>query len=512
MKTLDRTSAFVSRHFHWVAFAVAAAAILAHGVYLQPWTLDDAYINMRYAENFAQGHGLVFNPGSRVEGYTAVLWVVLLGVGKFFGWEPEAAAKVLGAFFAIGCLLLLANTHKFIEQVDQRVSVAATLFLGTCGVFSVWAMGGMEVPMVAFWVLLSILLHYRSKAAPDDKLLACLVGVTCALATWSRPESGLVFVVLWVDRFVDGVRNRNRAFLYFGLAFVGLYLPYFVWRYLYYGYLLPNTFYAKVGGTWAQLARGARYLGEFAWVSLFVLAPAMAAIFFCGSVARRYVRIDVVIWFFVLHTAYVVGVGGDLMPAYRFFAPNMPVICLLAALAVGALSQSRVGLAATLTAIVAFNVLQSVYHGELNERVVNRLVGRAGKEVGIWMRDHFPPDTVIAVNAAGSVPYFSGFEAIDMLGLNDTHIAHRKMPDMGRDKAGHEKGDGAYVLAAKPDVIQLGSSLGRKTPLFVSGREMYRSQEFQESYELRSYRLPSGRNLWLYERKESGRHESGDGP
>ncbi len=128
------------------------------------------------------------------------------------------------------------------------------------------------------------------------------------------------------------------------------------------------------------------------------------------------------------------------------------------------------------------------------------------------MRDHFPPDTVIAVNAAGSVPYFSGFEAIDMLGLNDTHIAHRKMPDMGRGKAGHEKGDGAYVLAAKPDVIQLGSSLGRKTPLFVSGREMYRSQEFQESYELRSYRLPSGQNLWLYERKESGRHESGDGP
>jgi hypothetical protein len=332
------------------------------------------------------------------------------------------------------------------------------------------------------------------------------------LATWSRPESALVFVVLWVDRLIDGVRNRNLAFLYFGLAFVGLYLPYFAWRYLYYGYLLPNTFYAKVGGTWAQLARGARYLGEFAWVALFVLVPAMAAIFFGGSVARKYVRIDVVIWFFVLHLAYVVGVGGDLMPAYRFFAPAMPVVCLLAALAVGALSQSRVGVAATLTAIVAFNVLQSVYHEELHERVVNRLVGRAGKEVGLWMRDHFPSDTVIAVNAAGSVPYFSGFEAIDMLGLNDTHIAHREMPDMGKGKAGHEKGDGAYVLAAEPDVIQLGSSLGRKTPRFVSGREMYRSQEFQENYELHTYRLSSGRTLWLYERKQPGRRESHDGP
>ena len=40
---------------------------------------DDAMISMRYARNFVQGHGLVWNAGERpVEGYTNPLWVLLM--------------------------------------------------------------------------------------------------------------------------------------------------------------------------------------------------------------------------------------------------------------------------------------------------------------------------------------------------------------------------------------------------------------------------------------------------
>ena len=40
-------------------------------------TQDDAYISFRYADNLVNGHGLVFNPGERVEGITNLLWTVL---------------------------------------------------------------------------------------------------------------------------------------------------------------------------------------------------------------------------------------------------------------------------------------------------------------------------------------------------------------------------------------------------------------------------------------------------
>src|SRR5689334_12867356 len=42
------------------------------------WGTDDAYISYRYAQNLVAGQGLVFNPGERVEGYSNLLYVLLL--------------------------------------------------------------------------------------------------------------------------------------------------------------------------------------------------------------------------------------------------------------------------------------------------------------------------------------------------------------------------------------------------------------------------------------------------
>ena len=39
------------------------------------WFLtDDAFISFRYVRNLLEGHGLVFNPGERGEGYSNFLW------------------------------------------------------------------------------------------------------------------------------------------------------------------------------------------------------------------------------------------------------------------------------------------------------------------------------------------------------------------------------------------------------------------------------------------------------
>jgi len=42
----------------------------------EPYLLDDAFISFRYARNLVEGHGLVYNPGERVEGYTNLLWTL----------------------------------------------------------------------------------------------------------------------------------------------------------------------------------------------------------------------------------------------------------------------------------------------------------------------------------------------------------------------------------------------------------------------------------------------------
>ena len=70
------------------------------------FTVDDSFISLRFAENWANGSGLVFNPGERVEGYSNFLWTLVLGVLAKAGIQQQAgpfalliATKLLGCAF-----------------------------------------------------------------------------------------------------------------------------------------------------------------------------------------------------------------------------------------------------------------------------------------------------------------------------------------------------------------------------------------------------------------------------
>src|ERR1700738_1680717 len=72
-------------------WATAALVVAALFLWLteqcRPFTIDDAFISFRYAENLARGAGLVYNPGERVEGYTNFLWVLIIAAVYRLGGE-----------------------------------------------------------------------------------------------------------------------------------------------------------------------------------------------------------------------------------------------------------------------------------------------------------------------------------------------------------------------------------------------------------------------------------------
>src|SRR5690242_17979411 len=83
-------------------------AVAARGVRTDQY---DAFISMRYARNLALGHGPVFNPGERVEGYTNFLWTLILWIPEHFGWSAPAFSVVLTiplAVVTVGLALRLA--------------------------------------------------------------------------------------------------------------------------------------------------------------------------------------------------------------------------------------------------------------------------------------------------------------------------------------------------------------------------------------------------------------------
>jgi hypothetical protein len=97
---------------------------------------------------------------------------------------------------------------------------------------------------------------------------------------------------------------------------------------------------------------------------------------------------------------------------------------------------------------------------------------------------------------------------IDMLGLADEHIAHATASEMGRGRAGHEKGDGAYVLSRKPAYVLLGNVAVLPRALSEeempsklvqrSEREIWALPEFHRDYERVAVRLAdSGPFQWF---------------
>lgn len=126
---------------------------------------------------------------------------------------------------------------------------------------------------------------------------------------------------------------------------------------------------------------------------------------------------------------------------------------------------------------------------------------RLGRAVGEWLRDNYPDTTRVATNGAGSLPYFARLPVIDMLGLTDRHIA-RAVPDRSQ-WTGHEKGDGAYVLRRRPQIIILGGPEGSEEPWpFPGDRQIAASPAFRAVYRMRRVAL-DGFDFVFYERTET---------
>jgi arabinofuranosyltransferase len=482
----------------YTAILFSLLFLLIYSLYIQPWIFDDAFIFFRYAENLNDGIGLVFNAGEKVEGYSSFLWVILMAIGDLAGIALVVFSRIMGLIFAAGCIFLTAYSYKFIDGITPGTSSIATLFLGTSGIFLPWGVSGIETTMFAFLVLLTVL-YYMSIRETGSRRDFSLFGVIAGIATLARPEGGLIFAVLILDQVVRQKSRKRHVYLYSVVLFSALLVPHFIWRFAYYGYPLPNSFYAKVGFGLSQIFRGCKYLVKFAIPTLVIILPIIDPSIVYG-LTKRYRFVYPMLITAAVYVLYIIYIGGDYMPGIRFFTPVIAILCILSAHAIN-VGYNRKIIPILVFITVIYNVyMLSFYY--ITPQIILEPVAEAGKEVGLWLKENADPDAVIATNTAGSIPYYSRLKTIDMLGLNDAHIAHRKMADMGTRYAGHEKADGRYVLDRKPDYIQFWSSLGFETPVFRSDEELYELPEFHRQYELKRIILPSGKILMIFERRK----------
>ena len=312
------------RRWPWVLLLVAVqAAICLH--YAKFALIDDAFIAMRYAVNFVNGQGLVFNPGEYVEGYTCFLWVLMLAACAALGLDPVIASKLLGALFL---LLTLVVTAWFFPTDPKRqvwsVLVAPALFAANAAV-SMWAVHGLETAMFTLLVTLALRADLRDHGG--ERFRAGWSAVGYALATLARPEGAGLFgasVLFWIvsrpGRLLEGAIWRHL------LGYAAIVAPYWLWRLDYYGLPLPNTFYAKVGLSLPVVLRGMDYVLDFFAGPGALLFLALVAVLLVG---RRERRLAFLGWILGAYLLMVALEGGDAFPAHRFMVPICPVLYLL---------------------------------------------------------------------------------------------------------------------------------------------------------------------------------------
>jgi len=432
-------------------------------------TFDDVFITFRYGQHLAEGFGLVWNRGEPpVEGYTSTLGVLVAALSVTFGVYPLATAKIMGGLAAIVTLGLILHSGQILSRGERAIAAGLLLLSPDVAYHS---MSGMEnawtLPLVTYLVIKH--LDLPSFTPRTMAGVAAVLGGLCLL----RPEGHLIaglFLALHGWRWSRGELSPRLFWTLAGPVLVALVLFHGA-RLVWFGSLLPNTYYAKhTGGDFVGTAlTGSLYLGQrfFHVYGLFWVLAVWNALRAGTAVSRVYLALLVAFPLFVL------TVGGDDLTfgGARLLLPILPVIWLGAARGVASMALPRMAAAGALLAMVAvgagINVVWYVdttrtVYGQTglstsvpaailaaNRAHLRQLATPTPLPVSRYLSETLAPGDSIAVPWAGRVPFETGLPTIDLLGLNDRHIAHLPKTQRGIDV----KYDASYVLARRPRVI-----------------------------------------------------------
>jgi arabinofuranosyltransferase len=321
------------------AALIAMAGAIAVLAFSSLSLIDDTYISVRYAYNLNAGLGLVYNPGEHVEGYSNLLWTLLLTVPLRLGLAVDTFAIVAGMVFGI---LAILDAWRILRQVGVGVwwSHAAIIPLAFNADYWLSVTNGLEGGLFSFLLLRTVYLVLRGNAF----LVAGLCG---GLLFITRPEGLIVvpvcalFLLMRTTVGPDGsLKSRIRAVLSLGIPWLAIVVLVTMWRLLYYHAWLPNTVVAKAPPhLWSvyqtNIQAGIQYWESFLQaVPVFVLGALVAPAF-----GWRHPVIYLALALPAIEVPTVLVNGGDWMPHYRLIIVYLPLLAVLLGVALEELAS-----------------------------------------------------------------------------------------------------------------------------------------------------------------------------
>lgn len=312
------------------------------------WLGDDAYITFRVVWNALHGYGLVFNPGERVQAYTHPLWMIVMTAAHAITREFFFTALAVSYGFALAAILVVLRSAR-----ELTAGIVAFLALVSSKAFIDYTSSGLEYPLSYLLLALFYVRFLTVSDAPltDNDLRR--FGVLAGLSFVNRMDTVLLVAPALAWLTIRAMRGRGERVLPLVIGFGAPAAAWLMFAMVYYGFPLPNTYYAKVAtGIPSSLLhrQGLAYVfNSFSHdpITLGTIGLAIALSISAGLPIRLAATGS------TLYVAYTISVGGDFMSG-RFFA--MPfLVSVLAVLQIGR-SMTPAYFAAAGTTLVVYNV------------------------------------------------------------------------------------------------------------------------------------------------------------
>jgi arabinofuranosyltransferase len=466
----DTASAMLplDKRVRWVSWALPAVPFFLGILVVLEFVKDDAYISFRYAHNLVTGHGLVFNQGEKLEGFTNFLWVLILAPFEWLGWDLFQVCEVLGTILGIACLVQATRFVTWINGERKDFSqLWAAMWLATSSSFVLWAKSGLEQPLAQLLPIAGAWILWRARSelllsethvtrpvgiaqAPtkegdavvtkrlEKKYL--IAGILMGMACMTRPELHMMAILVGLPLVLDAVKARKvtRAQLLYVAGILAITIPSHGFRYAYYGTLVPNTFYVKTGTgslVWREGIKTLHDMFDFNDTgALVVLAPLAFAD------RKRIVEKSVMAIISLAFMAFYVKVGVDEMQWHRLYLPALPFTAVLAALGAQNLLDGVLRLAKSenlrtvaygagwgAVLLAGYQSFRFTYREQHGFDGHGDLAGTYHPDLGKFLVRHERPGALVAFQDMGSTPYHApDIDFLDFIGLVDKTVAHAR--------------------------------------------------------------------------------------
>ncbi len=423
---------FVKRHPDLVVstalvFILALFATFFVNFNIPPF--EDAAMLMRYADHLAHGYGIVWNIGQHpVDGATDFLFMVSVAALMKIGIPLGRAVRVLGLFSVAALTLLIYWVNRRLWKSHIIFAALSALFLafGT-GLTYVAAYFG--TPFFALfaaltWTLSLLLIQEDNPPFWLSLLFAFSVLITGLI----RPEgvilAGLMLITIIIMR---GWRASAKTIVIFVGVFLILGGAYFLWRWNYFGYPLPNPFYKKGGGLLHWDGLQASFTNLFSLCGIFLLAYLIG--FRSSKIARQTIAFLIPVVGFAC--AFIL-VSNETNFGGRFQYALLPIVLLSWFPLVRGFDR-EVGLPALgqietrprLFLIVGLSIIAVlILHSSYNQGASIGYFRDGRYDMAQALKPYSSRGYTMATSEAGLLPLYSQWNAIDTWGLNDEWIAH----------------------------------------------------------------------------------------